>query len=57
MGDWIRLAINQGKKCYAFEIGEADFNVNEQTDIYEAENYILSSQRLNGIRIVKSVFC
>lgn len=44
MGDWIRLAINQGKKCYAFEIGEADFNVNEQTDIYEAENYILSSQ-------------
>ena len=40
MGDWIRLAIDRGKTCYAFEIGDADFNVNEQSDLYNAEKYI-----------------
>ena len=40
MGDWIRLAIQRGMSCYAFEIGNADFNINELSDLKKAEEYI-----------------
>lgn len=40
MGDWIRLAIQRRMSCYAFEIGNANFNINEISDIKKAEEYI-----------------
>lgn len=40
MGDWIRLAIQRNMKCYAFEIGSADFNINDISELKKAEKYI-----------------
>lgn len=40
LGDWIRLAIKSRMSCYAFEIGDAHYNINEISDIKKAEEYI-----------------
>lgn len=39
MGDWINLAIKKKYKCFAYEIGQADFNINETVDLKNAEKF------------------
>ncbi|MCM1023473.1 MAG: sugar phosphate nucleotidyltransferase [Prevotella sp.] len=40
MGDWINLAIRQNFRCFAFNIGQASFNINELSDLQKAEKYL-----------------
>lgn len=42
MGDWIRLAIHNNYNCYSFEVAEAAYNINEQSDLNTAKECILS---------------
>lgn len=42
MGDWIKLALNSNYNCYSFEIAKAAYNINEQSDLNTAKEYILS---------------
>lgn len=37
MGDWINLSIAQNCKCFAYEVGAINFNINEQSDLVRAE--------------------
>ena len=42
MGDWIELAIRNKYNCYAYEIAEAAYNINEEIDLKKAKEHMLS---------------
>lgn len=39
MGNWIQAGINFGYICKIFNVSDANFNINEQSDLLEAETY------------------
>lgn len=43
MGDWIQLAVDNGFTCKVYPIADVNFNLNTQTDIALAEEYLKKS--------------